>query len=98
MVPFWRNMFENIGAVQFNHRILAYIILAVTIWIFITTKRQQRVRRHMIWFKVIVLWQILLGIYVLLTGDALWLALLHQFSAIFVWLAVVAVMRSARKV
>jgi len=98
MVPFWRNMFENIGAVQFNHRILAYIILAVTIWVFITTKRQQRVRRHMIWFKVIVLWQILLGIYVLLTGDALWLALLHQFSAIFVWLAVVAVMRSARKV
>jgi len=97
MAPFWRNMFENIGAVQFNHRTLAYIILAVTIWIFITTKRQPRVRRNMIAFKVVVLWQIILGIYVLLTGDALWLALLHQFSAIFVWLAVVAVMRSARK-
>ena len=97
MTPFWRNMFENIGAVQFNHRTLAYVILAVTIWIFITTKGQPRVRRHMVWFKAIVLWQILLGIYVLLTGDALWLALLHQFSAIFVWLAVVAVMRSARK-
>jgi len=97
MAPFWRNMFENIGAVQFNHRTLAYIILAVTIWIFITTKRQPRVRRNMIAFKVVVLWQIILGIYVLLTSDALWLALLHQFSAIFVWLAVVAVMRSARK-
>lgn len=98
MSPFWRNMFENIGAVQFNHRALAYVILAVTIWIFVTTKRQPRVRRHMIAFKAVVLWQIVLGIYVLLTGDALWLALLHQFSAIFVWLAVVAVMRSARKV
>jgi len=97
MAPFWRNMFENIGAVQFNHRTLAYFILAVTIWIFITTKRQPRVRCNMIAFKVVVLWQIILGIYVLLTGDALWLALLHQFSAIFVWLAVVAVMRSARK-
>lgn len=97
MSPFWRNMFENIGAVQFNHRTLAYIILAVTIWIFITSKRHPRLRRHMIVFKVVVLWQIVLGIYVLLTGDALWLALLHQFSAIFVWLAVVAVMRTARK-
>jgi len=45
----------------------------------------------------LLLWQILLGIYVLLTGDALWLALLHQFSAVFVWLAVVATMRVARK-
>ena len=97
MTPFWRNMFENIGAVQFNHRTLAYIILVVTIWIFITTKRQPHVRRNMIWFKALVIWQIVLGIYVLLTGDALWLALLHQFSAIFVWLAAVAVMRSARK-
>jgi len=97
MSPFWRNMFENIGAVQFNHRMLAYIIMAVTIWIFLTTKRQPRVRRNMIWFKALVLWQIVLGIYVLLTGDALWLALLHQFSAIFVWISVVAVMRSARK-
>ena len=97
MTPLWRNMFENIGAVQFNHRTLAYIILALTIWIFITTKRQPRIRRDMIVFKAALLWQIFLGIYVLLTGDALWLALLHQFSAIFVWLAVVAVMRSARK-
>ena len=97
MTPLWRNMFENIGAVQFNHRTLAYIILALTIWIFITTKRQPRIRRNMIVFKAALLWQIFLGIYVLLTGDALWLALLHQFSAIFVWLAVVAVMRSARK-
>lgn len=97
MTPFWRNMFENIGAVQFNHRMLAYVILAFTIWVFITTRRHTKVRRNMIWFQVLVLWQILLGIYVLLTGDALWLALLHQFSAIFVWLAVVSVMRSARK-
>ena len=98
MNPFWRNMFENIGAVQFNHRTLAYIILIVTIWVFMTSKRQPRVRRNMIIFKAALLWQIFLGIYVLLTGDALWLALLHQFSAIFVWLTVVAVMRSARKV
>ena len=97
MTPFWRNMFENIGAVQFNHRTLAYIILAATIWVFITSKRQPRIRRNMIIFKAALLWQIILGIYVLLTGDALWLALLHQFSAIFVWLTVVAVMRSARK-
>jgi len=95
--PVWRNLFENIGAVQFNHRTLAYIILAVTIWVFISSKNHHRIRRHMILFSALLLWQILLGIYVLLTGDALWLALLHQFSAVFVWLAVVATMRVARK-
>ena len=98
MTPVWRNMFENISTVQFNHRTLAYIILAVTIWIFITSKRQPRVRGKMIVFIIALLWQIILGIYVLLTGDALWLALLHQFSAIFVWLTIVAVMRSAYKI
>ena len=98
MAPFWRNMFENIGAVQFNHRLLAYIILAVTIWVFITTKPHPRVRRNVVVFIAVLLVQILLGIYLLLTGDALWLALLHQFTAIFVWLAVVMAMRSARKI
>jgi len=49
----------------------------------------------MIVFKILLLWQVVLGIYVLLTGDALWLALLHQFSAVFLWMAMVAALRVA---
>jgi len=97
MTPFWRNMFENIGAVQFNHRLLAYIILGVTIWVFIAARKHRRLKKYMIAFKVLLAWQVLLGIYVLLTGDALWLALLHQFSAVFLWMSMVAALRVAHK-
>lgn len=97
MNPFWRNMFENIAAVQFNHRLLAYIILAVTIWAFLAARPHKRLKTYMIVFKCLLLWQVLLGIYVLLTGDALWLALLHQFSAVFLWISLVMASRVAHK-
>lgn len=97
MNPFWRNIFENIAAVQFNHRILAYIILVATIWVFISSKPHKRLKAYMTTFIALVAWQVLLGIYVLLTGDALWLALLHQFSAVFVWMSVIAACRVAYK-
>ena len=97
MDPFWRNLFENIAAVQFNHRLLAYIIIAVTIWVFLAARSHARLKKYMIVFKVLLLWQVVLGIYVLLTGDALWLALLHQFSAVFLWMAMVAALRVAHK-
>lgn len=97
MNPFWRNLFENIAAVQFNHRFLAYIILAVTVWVFFAARKHERLKKYMIVFKILLFWQVLLGIYVLLTGDALWLALLHQFSAVFLWIALVAALRVSYK-
>lgn len=94
--PYWRNIFENIAAVQFNHRTLAYIIILFTIWVFIAAKNNHRLKRALIGFKLLLVLQILLGIFVLLTGDALWLALTHQFSAIILWLSIVNVTRLAR--
>jgi len=29
MQPFWINLFENIATVQFNHRLLAYLLCLV---------------------------------------------------------------------
>lgn len=95
--PFWKNAFENIAAVQFNHRTLAYIILGLAIWVLVSSRINRRVQNNMIILFWILIWQIILGIWTLLAGDPLWLALLHQFSAIFVFLAVIATMRAARK-
>lgn len=95
--PFWKNTFENIAAVQFNHRTLAYIILGLSIWVLLSSRINRRVQRHMAVFFGILIWQIILGIWTLVAGDPLWLALLHQFSAIFVFLAAIATMRAARK-
>ena len=97
MAPFWRNMFENIGAVQFNHRTLAYIILGVAIWVCLSSRLNKNVQKRALILLGLLFWQIGLGIWTLLTGDALWLALLHQFSAIFVFMAAIAMMRAARK-
>jgi cytochrome c oxidase assembly protein subunit 15 len=94
--PYWRNIFENIGAVQFNHRTLAYIIIFFTICVFIAARNNQRLRRALLGFKILLVVQVLLGILVLITGDALWLALTHQFSAIILWLSIVNVTRLAR--
>ena len=94
--PYWRNIFENIGAVQFNHRTLAYIIIFFTICVFIAARNNRRLRRALLGFKILLVVQVLLGILVLITGDALWLALTHQFSAIILWLSIVNVTRLAR--
>ncbi|WP_409433910.1 COX15/CtaA family protein [Litorimonas sp. RW-G-Af-16] len=87
--PMWRNLFENTPAIQFNHRMLAYIILAWAIWVWVKA-RGTYLQGIATMFMVILLWQVVLGIVTLLTGvenDALHigLALGHQFSSILVF-------------
>lgn len=97
MSPMWRNIFENIPAIQFNHRLLAYIVLAVTIWVFFSTRgRHIAVHKKMRVLIAIVSVQVILGIWTLLSGAQLSLSLLHQFTAIFVFLASLAAMRQSR--
>ena len=95
--PAWKNAFENIAAVQFNHRTLAYIILGLAIWVLVSTRLNRRVQRGSRIFFGVLIWQILLGICTLVMGDPLWLALLHQFSAVFVFLAAISMMRASFK-
>jgi cytochrome c oxidase assembly protein subunit 15 len=99
--PAWRNIFENTAAIQFNHRMLAYIILVVGIWIWIKARKTAHLRAITTMFMVILLWQVVLGIWTLLTGSAndafhIKLALIHQFSSIFVFLIALAVVWKAR--
>ena len=103
MNPFWKNIFENTAAIQFNHRLLAYVILAVGIWVFIRARGERHLRGPVTLLSLLILWQVVLGIITLLTGSVMhaWtamhiqLALLHQFSSILVFLAALWVWRSA---
>jgi len=98
MTPFWRNLFENIAAIQFNHRFLAYIILALAIWIFAVSKRRSlAVKRASTVLLAVLIWQIGLGIWALLWAAPLSLSLLHQFSSILVFLAALLTWRASRK-
>ena len=99
--PLWRNIFENTAAIQFNHRILAYIILAVGFWTWIKARKTAHMRGVTTMFMIILLWQVILGIWTLLTGVQndlfhIKLALIHQFSSIFVFLIALALVWKSR--
>jgi heme a synthase len=74
--PLWRNWFENALAVQFNHRILAYVIFALAILQFaLLRQRSSRV------VLIAVLAQVLLGISIVMGQVKLHTALTHQATA-----------------
>ena len=94
--PAWRNLFENPAAIQFNHRTLAYIILGLAIYVFVSAPKGTTYRKAAGWFKGLVLWQVVLGIWTLLAVAPLSLSLLHQFSAILLFLSSVWLMWEGR--
>ena len=95
--PAWRNIFENAAAIQFNHRTLAYIILALAVWIFISAKTRAPHLRGIAGAMLgILAWQVALGIWTLLAVAPLSLSLLHQFSSILVFLVAVGMAWTAR--
>ena len=101
MSPFWKNFFENTAAIQFNHRILAYFLLGFGIWVWVSVRRTPHMRSIANMMMAILLWQVALGIWTLLSGDNfdpahIKLALLHQFSSIFVFLTALALAWKSR--
>jgi heme a synthase len=83
-VPAWRNFFENSLTVQFNHRMLGYVIgLLALLQLFNVAKRVKRdtifTSAALVAAAVIV--QVALGVWTLLSVVALPLALLHQATA-----------------
>ncbi len=89
--PFWRNLFENPAAIQFNHRTLAYVLLIFAIWVGLSFRRSRSVQPAMVIFGGLLGLQVALGIWTLLAAAPLNLSLLHQFTSILVFLAVIGV-------
>lgn len=79
MEPVWRNMFENAMTVQFNHRVLAYVItVAVAGYAYVVQTREAS------WILAAVLLQVVFGVWTLLWQVPLWLGLVHQGGALVV--------------
>lgn len=97
MSPSWKNLFENTAAIQFNHRVLAYAILALTLILLISAFRKNALKGPVTVFAILILWQSILGIWTLLAIAPLSLSLLHQFSSIIVFLSALWLFRSARR-
>jgi heme a synthase len=85
--PWWRNLFDNVLTVQFEHRMTAYLLLALAVWHATDTVRARAAGAVIsgAWCLVAaVLLQAVLGILTLLNQVPIDLALSHQAVAIAV--------------
>jgi len=85
--PLWRNFFENILTVQFDHRMAAYAITGLVGWhiykVF-TTQKNPQVRATAMVLAATVSVQVVLGIVALVYAAPLGLAAAHQIGAVAV--------------
>lgn len=90
--PLWRNFFENILTVQFEHRMLAYAIWLLAIGHAVDAMRHEadaRTRYEALALAVLVTAQAALGIMTLLLVVPLALAITHQAMAVVVLTAAI---------
>jgi len=88
--PWWRNLFENPGTVQFIHRVSGYLLLAFAVVVWLRGRRSaHQVTRGAFtaMFAVLVL-QMVLGIMTVLYVAPWQLAILHQVTAVVLWVLI----------
>jgi len=79
--------FEQQLTVQFNHRMVAYLLAVVTVvfcWRVVAARADRLQRRAAMWFATAISVQILIGIWTLVAVVPIWLGGLHQFGAVIV--------------
>ncbi|MEM8653819.1 MAG: heme A synthase [Pseudomonadota bacterium] len=85
--PWWRNLFESPGLVQFIHRVTGYLLFAfaVVVWLRGRTSAHARTRFAFNAVFAALSLQIVLGIVTVLYGAPWQVAILHQFLAVVLW-------------
>lgn len=86
--PWWLNVFENIIAIQFNHRILAYIIIALTTALLIKLYRNKPAHLSVTALHsltAVLALQVLLGITTLVLIVPVSLGVAHQGGAVLLF-------------
>ena len=90
LAPWWRNLFENPGTVQFIHRMSGYLLLAFAVVVWLRGRRSAHaVTRGAfnVAFAMLLL-QMGLGIMTVLYVAPWQLAILHQFTAVVLWVLI----------
>jgi len=83
--PWTLNLFENVAAVQFNHRLLAVLTVAAAAGLWLWSRRlalAPGAARAMALLLAMALLQLALGISALLLAVPVWLGALHQGGAL----------------
>jgi cytochrome c oxidase assembly protein subunit 15 len=91
--PAWRSFFENVLTVQFDHRMVGYLLIVLAVLHAVQTRGSEYARSAAL-LAALVLVQAGLGIATLLLVAPLYVALTHQLGAVVVlWTAVVHLRR-----
>jgi heme a synthase len=97
LTPFWRNLFENPAAVQFNHRLVATLTFALAVWVWARARRSgsaRLVRAANLVFGAALL-QVSLGLVTLLSGVPVGLGVAHQAGAVLLLTASLLALHAA---
>jgi len=88
--PLWRNFFENAGLVQFLHRVTGYLLLAFGLVVWWRSRSSGNSETRFSFNVVIVLMivQMVIGIMTVLYSAPWTLAILHQFTAVLLYVAI----------
>ena len=91
ITPLWRNFFENDGLVQFIHRLAGYLLFTfgTVAWLRMRKNGNRHIRGAFHLVMAVMLIQMLLGIVTVMHSAPLSLAILHQFGAVLLWVAII---------
>ncbi len=98
LTPVWRNFFEDAGLVQFIHRMWGYglAVLAIAVWWRARRSALASVRAAFSAMLALMAVQIVIGIVTVLYSAQWHIAILHQFTAIALWLLILRARFTAR--
>ncbi|MEM9014014.1 MAG: COX15/CtaA family protein [Pseudomonadota bacterium] len=93
--PGFSDLFETIAAVQFNHRMGAYILTALAIWLWFSLRRTAFAPRAKMVLAAVFA-QAALGVWTVVAATPLSLGLLHQLGALIVFGAALYLLHGMR--
>jgi cytochrome c oxidase assembly protein subunit 15 len=79
--PGLNDFFETIAAVQFNHRIGAYLLSAGAVWFYLSARKTKLESRARLVLAAVGL-QLVLGVWTILAATPISLGLVHQAGAL----------------
>jgi len=89
--PVWRNFFEDAGLVQFMHRMSGYLLFAFGLFVGFRAAKSafKRTRGAFAVMGLLLIAQMVIGVVTVIYQAPLEIAIVHQFTAILLWLAII---------
>ncbi len=90
LTPVWRNFVENAGLVQFNHRLVGYVLFVLGLLALIRARRSALTRVRAAFHGVfgMMTLQLVLGVVTVLTAASPHVALTHQLGAVVLFVLI----------